>query len=134
MASSATYLDASALVKLVVEEPESDACRAGVAGYRLVTSDVALVELTRASRIADPSGAALAAARRLLDETQLVNVSRRLLDRAAELASMEIRTLDAIHLATALDVQPDVFVAYDRRLLDAAERHGLSVVSPGASI
>ena len=70
--------------------------------------------------------------RRLLAGCFLVDVSDRLLRSAAALTSREVRTLDAIHLATALYIDANELVAYDRRLLEVAETHGLPVASPGA--
>jgi predicted nucleic acid-binding protein len=135
VASSGTaYLDASAFVKLVVSEPETDALRAYLGSVkRKVTSQIAIVEVTRAARLADPTPETLGEAERLLAESELIGFDRQLLDRAAQLASSRLRTLDAIHLATALAVEPDELVAYDRRLLAAAKRQGLAVASPGAS-
>jgi predicted nucleic acid-binding protein len=61
----------------------------------------------------------------------LVDVTDALLRAAAGLASSSVRTLDAIHLASALRVEPDELVAYDRRLLAAGAENGLDVISPG---
>lgn len=61
----------------------------------------------------------------------LVDVTDQVLRSAASLASRELRTLDAIHLATALHIDADELVAYDRRLVRAAEREGLRVAAPG---
>jgi predicted nucleic acid-binding protein len=131
--SASAYLDASALVKLVLLEPETGALRRHVAAAeRRTSSAISIVEVNRAARVGDPHPATLAEARRILEETYLVGPDRALLDQAAELASRQLRTLDAIHLATALVVEPDEFVAYDPRLLDAAEAAGLTVASPGA--
>jgi predicted nucleic acid-binding protein len=128
-----SYVDASALVKLALEEPETLALRAHLSGeVKMSTSEVAVIEVTRAARVGGPGSPALAEARRVLAESTLVAVTRAIVDRAAELASSRLRTLDAIHLATALAVEPDEVVAYDRRLLAAAELHGLAVASPGA--
>jgi predicted nucleic acid-binding protein len=134
VATSATsYLDASALVKLIFRERETNALRHHVAGSeRRTSSAIAIVEVARAAKLGDPHPATLAEARRILEETDLVVVDRALLEHAAELTSRRIRSLDAIHLATALFVEPDEFVAYDERLLDAAAEAGLTVASPGA--
>lgn len=134
MASNATaYLDASALVKLVLRERETGALRRHVAhAKRRASSAIAVVEVTRAAKAGDPHPATLTEARRVLEETDLVTPDRALLEHAAELASRRIRSLAAIHLATALAVEPDEFVAYDERLLAAAAEAGLTVVSPGA--
>lgn len=131
MASRSVYLDASALVKLVLTEPETSVLRRYLrAEHRKVTNEIAVIEVTRAAGLADPSQQTRAETRRLLDETDLVQIDRDLIDRAAELASRRLRTLDALHLATALRAQPDELVAYDQRLLDAAAEAGLATASP----
>jgi uncharacterized protein len=119
-------------VKLVVEEPESVALEVyldedGV----LASSRLALVEVPRATSLANPSEEVRNETRRLLDACLLIAVSHRVLRDAAELTSREVRTLDAIHLSTALHIEADEFVAYDQRLLAAAEAQGLTVVAPG---
>ncbi|MBD0329378.1 MAG: type II toxin-antitoxin system VapC family toxin [Thermoleophilia bacterium] len=124
------YGDSSALVKLVVDEPESVALEAYVHGRRaaLVTSRIALVEVPRAVTIANPE--ARDEAWRLLESCLLVDVGDRLLRRAAAVASPPVRTLDAIHLATAERVEADEVVTYDRRLAVAAAERGFAVASP----
>lgn len=119
-------------MKLVVEEAES-ARLADHLGEGVVsaTSRIALVEVSRATRIANASEEAQQETRRLLDACLLVDVSDRILRNAASLTSRRVRTLDAIHLATALYVDADELVAYDRRLLEAAEAQGLSTAAPG---
>jgi uncharacterized protein len=131
VASRSVYLDASALVKLVLTEPETPALRRYLrAGHRKVTNEIAVIEVTRAAGLADPSQQTRAETRRLLEEADLVQIDRDLIDGAAKLASRRLRTLDALHLATALRAQPDELVAYDRRLLDAATEAGLATASP----
>jgi len=121
-------------VKLVIEEPESvDLASHCANDVVLATSRLALVEVPRAARIAHPSEELQQETRRLLDACLLVDVSDRLLRSAAALASRKVRTLDAIHLATALYIDADELVAYDRRLLDAAGEQGLQVAAPGLS-
>jgi len=125
------YADSSALVKLVVAEPESEALRRHLRGnVRLVSSAVALVEVPRAVSLANPSPAALADAWRQLDEVVLVQVDEERLRAAATIGLPRLRALDAIHLACAVEVGPDELLAYDRRLLDAAARAGLAATSP----
>jgi uncharacterized protein len=126
------YVDSSALVKLVVDEPESEALAAHLgADDALATSRLALVEVPRATGLANPSPEVRSETERLLASCVLVDVSHELLRAAAGLASDTIRTLDAIHLASALRVEPDEVVAYDRRLGAAAAERGLEVVRPG---
>jgi predicted nucleic acid-binding protein len=122
------------LVKLVVEEDESSSLEHHLAGEpHLATSRLAVIEVLRATSLANPAPEVRIAADRLLASCLLVEVSADLVRSAASLTSTTLRTLDAIHLASALRVGPDEFIAYDRRLLDAASSHGLAVSSPGAS-
>lgn len=75
----------------------------------------------------------VAAARRFLEQIHLRRPSEDLLDRAEMLAPVSLRTLAALHLATALDFtpRPDFFLCYDLRLAAAARHHGLNVIAPG---
>ena len=86
--------------------------------------------MLRAVGIANPAPEARAAAERLLESCLLVDVSAEVLRAAARLASREVRTLDAIHLATAQSVSADGVIAYDRPLADAAERESFSIAQP----
>jgi uncharacterized protein len=125
------YVDSSALVKLVIEEPESEPLDRHVSAGRLMaTSRVALVEVPRATAIANPEPAARRDALGLLESCMLVDVSEALLRSAAELASASLRTLDAIHLASALRIGADELLTYDRRLFEAGVEQGLTVTSP----
>ncbi len=129
-----SYVDSSALVKLVIEEPESEDLERHLSGEVVpATSRLALVEVPRAARIANPSEEIQQEAQRLLAACLLVDVSEHLLRSAAPLASREVRTFDAIHLATALYIDADELIAYDHRLLDAAQAHGLQIAAPGLS-
>ncbi|MGH7393340.1 MAG: type II toxin-antitoxin system VapC family toxin [Candidatus Rokuibacteriota bacterium] len=130
---SLVYLDASALVKLVVAEPESDALMEFLrARPDRVSSALSLVEVPRALRRARFGSPERQRARRLLARLALVDVDRRILGAAAAFESPELRTLDAIHLATALAVREDLseLVTYDRRLAMAAGRADVEVLSP----
>lgn len=129
------YADSSALVKLIVEEPESLALERHLKGKPLLaTSRIAVVEVLRATGLANPAPDVQDEAERLLSSCMLVDVTDALVNRAATLASATIRTLDAVHLASALKVAPDELIAYDRRLLAAAARHGLVISSPGVRL
>ncbi len=128
------YADSSALVKLVVDEPESRALARYLTNEpALATSRIALVEVPRAVTIANPSEELEAEAQRLLGSCLLVHVSDGLLRSAARLASPKLRTLDAIHLASALRVESDELLTYDQRMIDAALGHALPVSHPGRS-
>ena len=129
------YLDSSALVKLVQRETESDALRRFLRRHRAdqrVTSALARVEVVRAVLTGGP--AALAQARRQLSRLDQILLSAELLDRAATLAPrVQLRSLDAIHLAAAQVVGADLraVVTYDRRMAEAAQDLGLAVETPG---
>jgi len=76
---------------------------------------------------------ALPQARALLAELDLIPVGRGAVDEAAEVGESNLRSLDAIHLASALSIRTDLsaFVAYDHRLADAASSAGLECLGPG---
>jgi uncharacterized protein len=128
------YLDASALVKLVLREPETEALHTYVGNVAaMFTSEVAEIELYRAVRRATADPERIDAARRWLQSTATVELHANVRLEAAQLAPRELSTLDAIHLASAVDLGDvlDDFVTYDRRLGGAAGGAGLTVVSPG---
>jgi predicted nucleic acid-binding protein len=97
----------------------------------IATSRIALVEVPRATSLANPSEEVREETGRLLQACLLVAVGDRVLRNAAEITSREVRTLDAIHLSTALYIEADEFIAYDRRLLAAAEAQGVAAAAPG---
>ena len=125
------YLDSSALVKLVVAEPESAALRRYLrAAPRRISCALARVEVVRAVR---PHGAAATTrARRLLRRLDLVQLDDELLDSAAALDSVILRGLDAIHLAAAQTLADELtaVVTYDERMTTAAGVIGLTVAAP----
>lgn len=121
-------------MKLVIEEPESVALEDYLPrDALLVTSRIALVEVPRATALANPGEEVRQETVRLLQACLLVALGDRVLRNAAAITSREVRTLDAIHLATALHVEPEELIAYDRRLLAAAEAQGITVAAPGRS-
>jgi predicted nucleic acid-binding protein len=125
------YLDASALAKLILDENESPALRRFLSDHStLITSTITRVELTRAIRRAAPSQ--LSAAHRRMDSLVFLHLTESLLDSAGMVGAVALRTLDAIHLASALTVRSelDALVAYDKRLLDAASALGLPTACP----
>jgi hypothetical protein len=129
------YLDASTIVKLVVAEPETAALERDLADRDgLLSSRLGAAEVLRAAR-RHPNRRVLQQTDDVLDALVLMDVTPPILKRAAALAPDDLRTLDAIHLATALSVGiPDLdFLTCDRRLADAARAQGLSVVEPWAS-
>lgn len=126
------YADSSALVKLIIVEAESAALEAYVARDPvLATSWVATVEVSRATTLSNPAPEVRAEVDRLLSSCALVAVTAQLLRSARRLASASVRTLDAIHLASALHIDAHELLAYDARLITAAAEHGMSVASPG---
>ena len=128
----AYYIDTSALVKLVVAEPESDALRASleVADVDVVSSDLARTELMRAVRRAAPDRAPHA--RAVLDSVLVLTLGTDTYESAGRLDPSIMRTLDALHLAAALELGDDLdgFVTYDDRLAAAARSHGMVIVAP----
>lgn len=128
------YLDASALVKLVIRERESDALAAFLRTYPgRISCALSRVEVPRA--LSAYPGETTAAALALLRTLRLIRLDDELLDRAAQLQPSVLRTLDAIHLAAALGLRLDLayVITYDRRMADAGRALGLDVVSPGAT-
>jgi uncharacterized protein len=127
----AVYLDSSAIVKLVVREPESAALRRWLGGREpLVASALARTEVLRALL---PAGEAFVARGRLvLQRLDIIRISDRILNAAGVREPHELRSLDAIHLATALDLGRDLsaMATYDDRLAAAAAGAGIRVVAP----
>ena len=130
-AEKVTYLDSSAIVKLVVREPESSALRQYLCRHRtVVTSALARAELHRAVF------AFGARAQKTCDEVlarfELLRVNDRVLRAAGSLEPAGLQTLDAIHLASAAALEDSIasFVCYDVRLAAAARAHGWSVAAP----
>jgi uncharacterized protein len=127
----ATYLDSSAIVKLVVVEPESRALRAHLRRRRpLVSTALARTEVLRALL---PSGeVALSRGREVLRRLDLVRIDDRVLNMAGILEPAQVRSLDAIHLATAQLLGEDLgqLITYDERMADAARSLGFRATSP----
>ena len=127
----ATYLDSSAIVKLAVREPESLALRRYLRGREpLVSSALARTEVLRALL---PAGdEAVARGRSVLQRLDLVRVNDRILDAAGVLRPFELRSLDAIHLATARELGDELnrLVTYDDRMVTAAKQLGYAIVQP----
>ncbi|MDA8355077.1 MAG: type II toxin-antitoxin system VapC family toxin [Actinomycetota bacterium] len=128
---AAIYLDSSAIVKLAVREPETDALRRHLRRRRtLITSALARTEVLRALL---PGGVgAVAAGQRVLSRIDLIRVNDQVLGRAGVLLPIELRSLDAIHLVTAGRIGRDLgeIVTYDQRLALAAQQMGFRVSSP----
>ena len=128
--TAAAYLDSSAIVKLVAEEPETEAMQRFIRRRRLVSSALARTEVLRAVLHAGADG--ITRASDVLSRFDFIRVSDRILSSAGTLPPTELRSLDAIHLATALQLGSDVrqLVTYDARMAEAATTLGLRVASP----
>ena len=131
MSGESVYLDASALVKLVVAEPESPALRRHLRSHpKRVSASLVATETLRAVMRGAPD--MLGQTRRQLRAINLIELDRVLLELAGTLAPPTMRTLDAIHLAAALSLGDDLgeLVTYDDRMAQAARTHGIAVASP----
>lgn len=129
MAGEPVYVDSSALVKLVLAEPETEALQALLPTLPgLITSAISAVEVVRATKASPP--ALESDARRLVDGCLQVAVDNEVIAQAQELADPRLRTLDAIHLASALSARAQRMVVYDRRLAQAARESGLEILAP----
>lgn len=128
---SVAYVDSSAFLKLLFAEPESAVLSEWVQEWpQQASSRLLRLESFRAVRRYRPD--LLGELRILLSGIDLVAVGDDLLEAAASLEPLALRSLDAIHLATALTFLDDlgVLVTYDRRMIEAAQRLGLPVASP----
>lgn len=133
------YADASALVKLVLDEPESDALRSFLSDADLVSCELVLAEIPRAVRraAADEPRLPLELLLERADETvgavALLPLDDVVLAAAGALEEPRLRALDAVHVAAAADLAPvDAFVSYDARQSAAARLAGFRTVAPGA--
>ena len=135
------YFDSSALIKRSVQEAESDAVEAAFDRYVaedavIISSSLAWVEVSRALRTRLDSGSygedeihdavegALAGVAERLITGEVIGLARRV-------GPPLLRTLDAIHLATAIMLDADEVVVYDDRLIDACRSNGLRTAMPG---
>jgi uncharacterized protein len=126
-----TYIDSSAIVKLAVAEPESAALRRHLSRHRqLVTSALARTEVARALL---PSGTeAVARGELVLRRIRILRINDRVLSEAGRMIPVQLRTLDAIHLASArlLGSAVQRIITYDERMAAAARGSGWQVSSP----
>ena len=132
------YLDASAVVKLILDEPESDPLRAYLEGADLVSCELLLTEVPRAiwraaARDDDlPVDLLRSRAEQAIDSIGLASLDRGLLQMAGSLAEPGLRALHAIHVAAAIGLLPlEAFVTYDERQAAAARLAGLRTMAPG---
>lgn len=132
MSAEVAYLDASAVVKLLVREAETTALRRRLKEWpHRVSSALLRVELLRTVRRARLPRL-MEVARRQLASIELIRLDDDLLERAAGIEPSTVRSLDAIHLATALSLGSDLaaVVTYDSRMSTAAQALGLPVIAP----
>lgn len=134
MSEGLLYLDTSAIVKLVLPEPETEELLRLLSDRpERVTSALARVEVLRAVRRAGEDGAVFRRAEEVLARLGLIEIGPAILNAAARLEPRRLRSLDAIHLATALSLGEHLggISTYDSRLAEAAEANGVEVLAPG---
>jgi len=128
----AIYLDSSALLKLVYAEAETQALEAFLRGWpRRTSSGLARIEVLRlARRVDDPLVARRA--REVLERVDFISIDEQIVRDAIAVEPRALRSLDAVHLATAAMIRRDIggMVAYDKRLARAARAAGIDVWAP----
>jgi uncharacterized protein len=127
----ALYLDSSALVKLVIRESDSEELRVFVGDREMATSQISRVELIRAVARNQPD--AVDAAQDLFGDLTIIALSRVITSRAGWVPPPALRSLDALHVASATTMRDslDALVTYDGRMIEAGRLAGLRVRSPG---
>jgi predicted nucleic acid-binding protein len=129
----AYYLDTSAFLKLIVAEKHSKPLRtwADREDENLVSSDLLRIESLRAARRLGPE--VLLVTRQMLRAVHLISLTADICESAAELDPAIVRSLDAAHLATALQLDADLegIVTYDERMSEVAAQLGVRVLAPG---
>lgn len=127
------YLDSAAVVKLAHAEPESAALRAWL-DERAETgwASSVMVEIESFRALARYAPEAVTRLHPVLDQIDLIDLSPRIRLLAQTVRPVTVRSLDAIHLGSALSIRRSLtsFVTYDKRLLDAAIGAGLPAESP----
>lgn len=133
MNESLLYLDSSSIVKLILPEPETAALFRLMSDWPVrVTSALSRVEVLRAVQRADEDEKVCQRAGEVLDRLGIIRIDHEVLKVAARLGPKELRSLDAIHLSTALTLgnQLGGFSTYDIRLGEAAKATGVRVLQP----
>ena len=128
------YLDSSALIKLILPEPESAALEIELRQWPdWLSSTLAAIECRRVLKRIHAPAAAIDRARCVLEMTTLLRLDEPVLSLAEHVGSPVLRSLDAIHLASALSIGdfPEAFITYDDRLAAAAHKLKLHVIQPG---
>jgi predicted nucleic acid-binding protein len=130
------YVDTSAAFKLVRSEKESRPFAEFTLGRKLTSSKLTRLEVLRSAMREDspagtgPANAHVAKALRVLQKVYFKSVDDKVLDVASRIPHPSLKSLDAMHIATAVLSEADLFVTYDKRQAEAAESVGLKVVSP----
>lgn len=126
------YVDTSALVALLIDQPESPALLDWLdrTPAALVSSDLLETELRR---VAVREGLDQSDVTRLLDGVALAALDRAVYRGAGFLPMPYLRTLDALHLEAAMRLDASAILTYDRRLGEAARAAGLEAIAPGAA-
>ncbi|GAA1939362.1 type II toxin-antitoxin system VapC family toxin [Microbacterium aoyamense] len=127
------YVDSSAAVKLMAEEKESDALahaleQAAETGTAIRSAALLETELRRAANRLSLSQEAVTV---ILEGIDLVDMPRSVFAEAGLVVGANLRSLDALHVVTALRCGPTTFISYDARQIEAARAAGLAVASPG---
>lgn len=132
------YLDSSALLKRVIEEPESKQLRVALLDYVdehavLLSSRLAAIEVSRAIRMRFDTGYASAAD--FVDDAMSGVAEHPIVDEVVSLSERlnpnRLRSLDAIHVASAMLLDVDLLITYDDRMADAGQLNGLRCAAPG---
>jgi uncharacterized protein len=127
------YADSSALARLVVREAETPGLESFLRSHPLiVTSEIATVEVRRAARQVSGRAEVGRRAEQVLAAVNLLRLDAEILEEAARLDPPALRTLDAIHLATALSMKSELagFLVYDEQLASAARKRGIRILAP----
>ena len=128
------YLDSSAVLKLILRETETVALRSELAQWPdWLSSELAAVECYRTIRRRGDNASLQKRVQQVLASCTLIRLDSTIMRLAEHVGPPMVRSLDAIHLATALSVgdYPEAFVTYDDRLADAARTLKLNVLQPG---
>jgi uncharacterized protein len=128
------YLDTSAAMKLLREEEETSALihwhrNLSTESHQVVSSDILRTELMLAGT---RWGVSATAIRRVVNSLTTLRLTSSVCDSAGRLAGLGLRSLDALHLASALTLEQSLHavVTYDKKMIDAAEQLGLSTLRP----
>ena len=126
------YADTSALTKLLKREAETSGLRTWLADSRaeLLSSAMIIAELGRVGLAYGIPAASIAAVLQQIDTVGITDEVLRSAGRLPAAPGRVLRTLDAIHIASALTVGYDTVLTYDKPMTDAAVHHGLAVVAP----